>query len=451
MLNHVPEIEIPSFTPSDRVINPDFGALRRGPGINRIVLIGNGFDLAHGLKTSYTDFIEWYWTQRAFAFRNLHSNISRDSLCQLMIKRYDGNEHTWSEMAWLWSYIPTEEVALKVINEIFSDNSRFEVQMSSFFANIHAQIKNYKWVDIECEYYKLLKSYLLEQDDAKRDKLIAGLNDEIAYLKEKLIEYLKSQQIPEGDLDKELRRKIYAPIKKEEVAVNKLDAYYDHIENWTNAKKEQWCEKYAMHKLKNYDFENVVALANECKNLSHDDLDEKLSSAPDRSERICLPNRILFLNFNYTNLADAYCKNTKDIICTHIHGDISNKEHVIFGYGDEIDETYQKLVDFNNNDYLENIKSIQYNDDDNYRKVLEFIESSPYQIYLMGHSCGISDRTLLNTLFEHKNCVSIKPFYHEFEDGADNYRDLVKNISRNFTDMKLMRSLVVNKKYCETI
>jgi hypothetical protein len=29
--------------------------------MNRIVLIGNGFDLAHGLKTSYKDFIDDYW------------------------------------------------------------------------------------------------------------------------------------------------------------------------------------------------------------------------------------------------------------------------------------------------------------------------------------------------------------------------------------------------------
>ena len=28
--------------------------------MNRLVIIGNGFDLAHGLKTSYKDFIRWY-------------------------------------------------------------------------------------------------------------------------------------------------------------------------------------------------------------------------------------------------------------------------------------------------------------------------------------------------------------------------------------------------------
>ena len=29
--------------------------------INRIVVIGNGFDLAHKLPTKYVDFINWYW------------------------------------------------------------------------------------------------------------------------------------------------------------------------------------------------------------------------------------------------------------------------------------------------------------------------------------------------------------------------------------------------------
>ena len=31
--------------------------------MNRLVLIGNGFDLAHGLKTNYRDFVFWYWDQ----------------------------------------------------------------------------------------------------------------------------------------------------------------------------------------------------------------------------------------------------------------------------------------------------------------------------------------------------------------------------------------------------
>jgi hypothetical protein len=32
--------------------------------MNRIILIGNGFDLAHGLKTSYRDFIDDFWDKK---------------------------------------------------------------------------------------------------------------------------------------------------------------------------------------------------------------------------------------------------------------------------------------------------------------------------------------------------------------------------------------------------
>ena len=88
---------------------------------------------------------------------------------------------------------------------------------------------------------------------------------------------------------------------------------------------------------------------------------------------------------------------------------------------------------------------------DNYRRLLSFVDSAPYQIYIMGHSCGNSDRTLLNTLFEHRNCVSIKPYYHLKEDGTDNYIEIIQNISRNFNDMQLMRDRVVNKSYCRPL
>jgi len=33
--------------------------------MNRIILIGNGFDLAHDLKTKYENFIDWLWEDLA--------------------------------------------------------------------------------------------------------------------------------------------------------------------------------------------------------------------------------------------------------------------------------------------------------------------------------------------------------------------------------------------------
>lgn len=165
-----------------------------------------------------------------------------------------------------------------------------------------------------------------------------------------------------------------------------------------------------------------------------------------------IPDRTLLLNFNYTTIADKYLPNTGRFSTIHIHGELTDPNSIIFGYGDEKDKDYNNIIDKNDNEYLRHMKQPHYSESDNYRRMLAFVESAPYQVYIMGHSCGNSDRTLLNTLFEHPNCVSIKPFYYvEKESGKDNYLDIVQNISRNFTDAKKMRDRVVNKMYCQTL
>ena len=156
------------------------------------------------------------------------------------------------------------------------------------------------------------------------------------------------------------------------------------------------------------------------------------------------------MNFNYTDTARLYLPTPKsDFEINHIHGKLNNRDSIIFGYGDELDAEYKTISNLNNNEFLSNFKSIKYLESDRYRKALQFMDAAPYQVFILGHSCGNSDRTLLNTLFEHKNCVSIKPYYFQKQNGTDNYLDIVQNISRNFTDMKLMRDRVVNKTFCE--
>ena len=168
---------------------------------------------------------------------------------------------------------------------------------------------------------------------------------------------------------------------------------------------------------------------------------------------------IMFLNFNYTNIEELYIDKIKPVdhkfipLDIHIHGELNNPNNpIIFGYGDELEDNYSKLENLNDNNYLENVKSIKYQETDNYKQMLNFVNSDKYQIIILGHSCGNSDRTLLNTLFEHENCVSIKPYYYQYNENGiikDNYSDIVRNISRSFTDKKSMRDKVVNKTYTD--
>lgn len=410
--------------------------------MNRLVLIGNGFDLAHGLPTKYEHFIDWYWKEVGRRLLSESSDVVADSMCSFKLK--DGIAIPSWQYIWGTYYQRSnllEQWDAKQVVTLAKSDSKicyFRIE-SSLFDRICKQIE-YGWVDIENIYYELLKEYVIREGIVSKTE---RLNNDLLFIQEKLVEYLKSLDTPTSLLKTDIRQKIYAPIKVSDISIESENALINHVNIEMKQDKNYWDDK-----LRKYD--------SNCYMHGYvGDYKEKFGGNvvlnDEIPDELLLPNHIMLLNFNYTHTADLYCKKGNIFSVNQIHGDLNKPESVIFGYGDELDENYKTIVNQNENKYLGNIKSIKYLEADNYRKMLSFIESEPYQILIMGHSCGNSDRTLLNTLFEHKNCVSIKPYYYQIDKEHDNYIELIQNISRNFTDMKLMRDRVVNKTYCEPL
>lgn len=379
--------------------------------MNRLVLIGNGFDMAHGLKTSYMDFINWYWDKRIDAFAGNTSKVSEDCLCKLTIKD-NSNWSCWNVFAYEKSYFKDIRgnktcSGYDVIKDIRNNIDEFSVTYSRFFEKIIQSIEKKGWVDIENDYYQLLKG----TQKADCGYSVKELNEQLAFLQEKLVEYLGT---------------IKTSQRIEDLHDTIID-FFDPSDFSTEGKKR------AMDNigLNIKSFEEVK--------FNHEE------------QTKLLPERIMLLSFNYTATAKMYNENKIDH--NYIHGELAQPNNIIFGYGDELDKDYQAILDMNDNELLKHVKSVKYLETRNYHNMLEFLMSAPFQVFIMGHSCGNSDRTLLNTVFEHENCVSIKPFYHKWADGTDNYLDIVQNISRNFnfTNMRLFRDRVVNKEQCKTI
>ncbi len=308
------------------------------------------------------------------------------------------------------------------------------------------QLKERKWVDIENVFFKHLNN---DSEDPKK------VNNELAVIRGMLIDYLNEVQKEAAgvELKDDVREKMMSPFDLRDIAIGSKDLWVEMLEQRLRYPREEWkgmmssyyqgeSQEKAFGKVSNFLRSTIGSI------MPHGIGGLDNNKIP---KEFLYPDRILLLNFNYTNTADSYLPKVDRFLVNHIHGELAKPEGVVFGYGDEIDENFKKLSNRYENEYLKNIKSIKYLETPNYRELLNFIESSPFQVFIMGHSCGNSDRTLLNTLFEHRNCVSIKPFYHVFDDGRDNYMELAQNISRNFTDMKLMRDRVVNKTFCETI
>lgn len=174
----------------------------------------------------------------------------------------------------------------------------------------------------------------------------------------------------------------------------------------------------------------------------------------------------LILDFNYTQLIKTYGSDrqiprmTSDTNLMHvkIHGELKAKHNpIIFGYGDEIDESFNKIESTGNNQFLKQIKSIAYQKNNNYQKLTTHLESGPFDVLILGMSCGLSDRTMLKMIFEHENCIYIKPYFYEWEnengEKENNYSDIVSDISRHFSleNKGLMRNRVVVESECQPL
>ena len=356
--------------------------------MNRVILIGNGFDLAHGMKTRYKDFIDDFWEKEKqnvinglveectdgfhFHYKYEDEFIYVISPCLISELHHsvniNGKGYNW--------FIDLVSSGITIM--LNGVNVTFYVEFKNIFLKIiteNATLQN--WVDIEEEYYSALIDCQKNNGDIKK------LNNDFSFIQNKLQNYLLEQNETKFTENTEIRHYFFSDFSKDDFIHAPFAEEFD---------------------------------------------------------------KILFLNFNYTSTLLQYTYGTHDTKVINIHGELQNPNNpIIFGYGDEKDDNYKFIENKKNNDYLKYFKAFHYSRNNNYREVLKFINKNEYQIYIMGLSCGTSDRTLLNKLFEHNNCKSIKIFYHKERIEADNFLDIYMNISRNFTDKEKMRELIVSK------
>ena len=151
---------------------------------------------------------------------------------------------------------------------------------------------------------------------------------------------------------------------------------------------------------------------------------------------------VVVINFNYTNILDKYFQNIRNkprII--PIHGQIYDPKNIVFGYGDEMTEYYKKLENLDDENVLKHFKTHYYHSNDNYAKLLFEVENFEFDVVVFGHSLGLSDRLLLNTIFENENCKAI----HLFHSGGESHFKKRIALSRHFDDKKAFRKKLMEE------
>ncbi|MHA7831265.1 MAG: AbiH family protein [Flagellimonas sp.] len=412
--------------------------------MNKLVIVGNGLDLAHGLPTSYNDFIDDYWSKLNDRYeKGPFKDITyvNPEFCGVLtintIRSFkdmvDNLEKYCSEYKY---YFERQQLlARNQRQEGFKIIFQFK---NSFFKILNQKRDINRWVDIESEYYMELKKISKHNglSASQKNERALKLNEEFNEIKSLLINYLNENVEPK------IHYLNYKPDNPFDFCHLFKEEYKD-LENNPNSKYLKEFRKTDHSELIEEDYKIKEQTEN----------DKEFVPLEYRLEYV-YPTT-LFLNFNYTNTLGHYqneIKNPKTGYAKviHIHGQLSMNDNLIsFGFGDEMDEDYNLIENLDDNEFLKNFKSFFYLQNQSYKELLDFIDSRNYQIYIMGHSCGLSDRVLLNTIFEHENCRSIKVFYHKRTDGTDNFTEIIQNISRHFKQNVRMREKIVDKSLSE--
>jgi len=351
---------------------------------NLIVIIGNGFDLAHKFKTAYNDFAN-YIIEKEIAPRitNSREPIKNDSFLNkkfLYELNRNGYGDNYGNLIQRLTYYQSRGETLEISELIKQNSSEIKnIITNSFLGKLYNnEYKN--WFDIENAYF-----------------------EELIFIKEKTI-----RTITEEEEVKKINNNL-TEIK------GLLYKYLKTIKTTSDSRISIFFKNHFFNKREN----------------------------------------LYIINFNYTITVENYLfenDSTPKTRINYIHGDIENSE-IIFGYGNDKHNKYLGLKNSNKDEYLRFFKTYEYLNSRNYSKIyeeaLEHFED--YEVSILGHSLGETDKTLLKEVLDNPKCKKIhlykrKDLCNSPTETAEEFNKLIYATSRIIENEKDLRIKVMNSK-----
>ena len=335
-----------------------------------ILVIGNGFDLAHGLPTKYSDFLKMVESFRSIT--NAHHIMTTGGL----------NNIEKSIYAFLDRFIFEESVLKDEFNKLIENNFWIE-----YFLQCHMYRKE-NWIDFESEISNVIQSIDYDIKKSKRK-----LDDDAYVVSNFYLERFFHKRLPTTVLDfgQDIQVITYREIR---------DVLYHDLEKLIRAFEIYLCEY--VGKIK------CDKISKEIKSLEIDHV----------------------LSFNYSDTYQKLYDKTKDIKYDYIHGQSrcnSTKEsnNMVLGIDEylhkkskdkDIDfiafkKYYQRIYKETGCEYknwVDEIVNSRYADEALLRE--QFPKQIPYEkfnskhkLYIFGHSLDITDKDVLRSLILNDN------------------------------------------------
>lgn len=382
-----------------------------------ILILGNGFDLAHGLPTKYGDFLKFCSLIKEIEKNEWNKN--ENILCKKISDiNSDINVDVRAKLTEKYMQNMVKELAQNIINNIWID----------YFLECEMYQKE-NWIDFEREISKLIQS--LDDDMVDESNKRCEITEEVWQLSNKYLSNYYSNYFYERTINnnkgitfKEIKDKLYIDLKK---LIRALEIYLiDYIE-------ELKC--------------NVVSP--DIQNINVD----------------------YVLSFNYTNTYEKIYGEGKNIDYDYIHGkgNINNTietNNMVLGIDEYLSEDrknndiefiefkkfYQRIHKETGCKYkqwvdtiVENGKNIEEKLRKNFPIQIPF-EKFPnkHDLYIFGHSLDITDKDILRDLILNDNVYTTIYYFNK-----DIYGQQIANLVRVIGQDELIRRTGGNTKTIE--
>lgn len=380
-----------------------------------IIVIGNGFDIAHNLPTKYTDFLEFVKVIR-YILNTKNMNDIDWGKTNPQIKRIvtDNTDNTGNIRKNLFS-------KEKVWKNLLDNNFWIEYFLQN---DMHGKEN---WIDFESEISDVIQSL---HRDMHGNEMEFNIYDDIpSVLSNEFLDYYVNDQNME--ICKDIKEKLYDDLNK---LIKALEIYL---------------------------FQYVDKI--ECKKISPD-IEEIINASNEEKE-----NKVLC--FNYTNTIEKLYTNNCEIDIDYIHGKVNNnyeieKNNMVLGIDEflsleqqnkniefvEFKKFYQRIykktgckyktwVDRIKEEYLlytkAKMKEVERNVTDIQSMINSIIDSTimckksrKHNLYIYGHSLDITDGDILRDLILNNNVNTII-FYHNKESMGKQIANLVRVIGED--------------------
>lgn len=363
-----------------------------------MLIIGNGFDLAHGLPTSYKDFLK---------FVNLANAILEDDLATITkIETSDGNDDkeiiktkNFKDFI-IFLKNKSDFKYIEEIHKLSYDNLWF-----NYFNDFKS--KHNTWIDFESEISKVVQ--ILETVKINKDTAIIYKNDtfEVHFGIKEIIKPFKYKKIIVKKYKDENDKNAY--IADTESYLSFIDKLLEDLNRLIRC-----LEIYLSSYINSLDIKTTIPEICELYNIDY------------------------VLSFNYTDTFEKLYGKAKNISYNYIHGKANLKNNV---------ENCQLILGID--DYLDDERSSKYTDFIQYKKYFQRVyketgceysdwlkkinkdisDEKELNVYIFGHSLDATDKDIFKEILTNE-FVKVHIYYHNKNSLGEKIANLVKIISK---------------------